>query len=191
MRTLILVALLVCGMAAGARAQGAADYFHGGAAKYIQGRNQEALIEIEEGLRRFPDDPQLKALGGHLRKLKDQQKQDGQQGGSEGDKGEKEEQKQDQSQGDKPQDEQEKKPGEEDKPDEKEAEDKQGESGAEAGDEEKGPKDSTEAEAPVKPGEMSKEDAERLLNSVQDDEKKEHKNMQRRYRKKVEVEQDW
>lgn len=190
MRTLILVALLVCGMSAGARAQGAADYLHGGAAKYIQGRNQEALIEIEEGLRRFPEDPQLKALAGHLRKLKDQQKQDGQQGGSEGDKGEKEEQKQDQSQGDKPQDEQEKK-GEDEKQQEKEEQDKQGQAGAEAGDEDKGAKDSAAAEAPVKPGEMSKEDAERLLNSVQDDEKKEHKNMQRRYRKKVEVEQDW
>lgn len=191
MRTLILVALLALGMAAETRAQGAADYYHGGAAKYIQGRNQEALIEIEEGLRRYPEDPQLKALAGHLRKLKDQQKQDGQQGGSEGDQGEKEEQKKDQSQGDQSQDEQEKKQGEEDKPEEKEEQDKQGQSGAEAGDEEKDAKDSAEAEAPVKPGEMSKEDAERLLNSVQDDEKKEHKNMQRRYRKKVEVEQDW
>jgi hypothetical protein len=38
---------------------------------------------------------------------------------------------------------------------------------------------------------MSKEDAERLLNSIQDDEKREHRNMQRRHRDKVHVEQDW
>ena len=38
---------------------------------------------------------------------------------------------------------------------------------------------------------MSKEEAERLLNSYQDDEKREQKNMQKRYRKPVEVEEDW
>jgi hypothetical protein len=38
---------------------------------------------------------------------------------------------------------------------------------------------------------MSKEEAERLLNSYQDDEKREQKDMQKRYRKRVEAEQDW
>jgi hypothetical protein len=38
---------------------------------------------------------------------------------------------------------------------------------------------------------MSKEEAERLLNSYQDDEKREQKNLQKRYKKPVEVEEDW
>ena len=38
---------------------------------------------------------------------------------------------------------------------------------------------------------MSKEEAERLLNSYQDDEKREQKDMQKRYRKRVEIEEDW
>lgn len=168
------------------------DYFHGASHKFVGGRLQEASVQAEEGLRLFPDDAALKGLVAHLRSLKDQKKKDqGSQGSSGGDQGKEDQQKKDDAEGgDKDQE----KDKQEAKQDEQKEQDK-GKEGQDQGQDEadsKDGKDSTgEAMAPVKPGEMSKEDAERLLNSIQDDEKKEHRQMQRRYRKKVEVDQDW
>lgn len=196
-RTVALLALL---SAAGAFAKTAEDYLHGGASRYIQGRIQEAALEIEEGLRLFPNDPKLKALAGQLKQMKDQKKQD--QGGSDsqGGDGSKENQdKQDPQQGKDGQGQKQDQDQDKEKQDQKEQEgkDKEKDKGAgEAGDQ-KPPEDdgkqgdSTGQAAPVPPGQMSKEEAERLLNSYQDDEKREQKNLQRRYRKPVEVEEDW
>lgn len=172
--------------------KGPADYFHGASHKFVGGRLQEASVQVEEGLRSFPDDPALKGLAAHLRSLKDQKKQDqGTQGSSGGDQGKEDQQKKDDAEGE---DKDKQKDQQEAKQDEQKEEEK-GKEGQDQGREDadsKDGKDSTgEAMAPVKPGEMSKEDAERLLNSIQDDEKKEHRQMQRRYRKKVEVDQDW
>lgn len=186
-----LLAVLLAGLHGPALAKGAPDYYHGSAHKFVAGRHQEALVQAEEGLSRFPNDEALKGLVAHLRKLKDQQKKDqGSQGSSQGDEGKQQEDKQDGQQGgDKDQENKEK-----DKPeDEQDEKGKEGEDKGQGQESEgKDGQDSTgEAMAPVKPGEMSKEDAERLLNSIQDDEKKEHKQQQRRFRKKAEVEQDW
>ena len=170
----------------------AEDYFHGAAYKFVAGRMQEASVDVEEGLRLYPNDPALKGLANHLRNLKDQKKKDqGSQGSSGGDQGKEDQQKKDDSQGgDKDQDKD--KPEPKADPEKKDDKGKEGQDKAQNEPDSKDGKDSSgEAMAPVKPGEMSKEDAERLLNSIQDDEKKEHRQMQRRYRKKVEVEQDW
>jgi Ca-activated chloride channel family protein len=193
MRSMLRIALLFLALAAArpAMSQDAADYFHGAAYKFVAGRHQEASVEAEEGLRKFPGDAKLKTLADHIRRMKNQQRQDqGQSGQEKSDQG-KEDKDQEGSQGDKG--EQDKKEEEKDK--QEGPEDEKGKDGEEAPQDQsddQGGKDSTgEAQAPVKPGEMSKEDAERLLNSIQDDEKKEHKQQQRRFRKKVEVEQDW
>jgi Ca-activated chloride channel homolog len=211
--------LIVLGLAAGlAAAKGVEDYVHGGAALYVQGRLQEASVEVEEGLRKFPGDSRLKALAEQLKAMKDQQKQD--QGGGEGQGGQGSQQKQDQKdpsqdqqgQGkdqDKQDKEQQKKDQDKDKQgegkdkekDKGEDQEKDKEADKDQGGQQEGqpPKDKPGQEgdttgkgaAPVPPGQMSKEEAERLLNSYQDDEKREQKNMQRRYRKQVEVEEDW
>ena len=183
-------------LAAAAQARTAQDYFHGAANKYVGARHQEALVEVEEGLRRHPDDAALKSLKTQLDRLKDQQRQDqGSQGSSGGDQGDQKQDKQDGSQDEGGNEEKDKE--EENKEDQsgKQDEGKEDEGkGASQGEEEPKKDESESAEqapAPVKPGEMSKEDAERLLNSIQDDEKREHRNMQRRHRDKVHVEQDW
>jgi hypothetical protein len=196
MRTALRVLLLAIALGATlpAAAKEAADYFHGAAYKFVTGRHQEASVEAEDGLRQFPGDAKLKALADHIRRMKNQQRQDqGSQGQGKSDQG-KDDKDQEGKQGDQ---------GQDDKQDQKDPqkdqkqgpEDDKGKDGQDAPrpeSDDKGGKDSTgEAMAPVKPGEMSKEDAERLLNSIQDDEKKEHKQQQRRYRKKIEVEQDW
>lgn len=198
LRTCILLCLAAVSWS---MAKSAEDYLHGGASKYIQGRIQEASVEVEEGLRLFPNDPKLKALGGQLRKMKDQKKED--QGGnnSQGGDGSKEKDKKPPEQGkdgqgkDQQKDQKDKQQDQE-KEKEKDGQDQEKDKGA--GDQgEKPPKedgkqgDTTGRAAPVPPGQMSKEEAERLLNSYQDDEKREQKNLQKRYRKPVEVEEDW
>jgi single-stranded DNA-binding protein len=192
-------ALLSLAMALPASAKIADDYLHGGASMYIQGRIQEASVEVEEGLRSYPNDPKLKALAGQLRKMKDQKKQD--QGGSDsqgGDGSKENKDKKDPEQGKDGQGQEQKQDQEKEKQDQKEKEGKDKEKDKGAGDAgEQPPKedgkqgDSTGQAAPVPPGEMSKEEAERLLNSYQDDEKREQKNLQKRYKKPVEVEEDW
>lgn len=217
-----LRAIALCiGLAAGlAAAKGVEDYVHGGAALYIQGRLQEASVEVEEGLRKFPQDARLKALAAQLKAMKDQQKQD--QGGGEGQGGQgsqdknqkdssqnqkgqgKDQDKQDQqkqNQGKDPQkqdQDKDKQGGDKDKQKEQDT-DQDKHEGKDGGQDGQPPQekpgqegDSTgKGAAPVPPGQMSKEEAERLLNSYQDDEKREQKNMQRRYRKQAEVEEDW
>jgi Ca-activated chloride channel family protein len=206
--------LLALGLCAGlAVAKGADDYLHGGASLYIQSRLQEASVEVEEGLRKFPNDTRLKALADQLKSMKDQQKQD--QGGGEGQGGEgdkqkqnkpdssqdqkgqgKQDQKQDQKQ-DKPKQDQQQKDQDKDKQggdkDKDKDKDQNGQANNPPPQAQPGKEgDSTgKGAAPVPPGQMSKEEAERLLNSYQDDEKREQKNMQRRSRKPVEVEEDW
>ena len=206
-----LAVLAACLALGAARAKSLEDYLHGGAGLYIQGRLQEAAVEVEEGLRKYPNDPRLKALAGQLKSMKDQQKQD--QGGGEGQGGQGSQQKQnpqDSSQNPKgqgkeqeqqkqkqDQDQQQKDQGKDQGADQEKEKEKEKEKGGEK----EGPPPQAEpgeqgdsagqGDAPVPPGQMSKEEAERLLNSYQDDEKREQKNMQKRFRKPVEVEEDW
>jgi Ca-activated chloride channel family protein len=225
LRKLLLILGLAAGLApAGQLKRGVEDYVHGGAALYIQGRLQEASVEVEEGLRKFPGDARLKALEAQLKAMKDQQKKD--QGGGEGQGGQGSQDKKDQKdsgqnqngQG-KDQDKQDQQKQDQDKDQQKKDQDKDKQGGGKDKEKEKDQDkdqdkdkgkdqggqdgqppqekpgqegDSTgKGAAPVPPGQMSKEEAERLLNSYQDDEKREQKNMQRRYRKQAEVEEDW
>jgi hypothetical protein len=192
----LAVAMLFSAPAAGKSLD---EYLHGGAAKYIQGRLQEAGVEVEEGIRKYPNDARLKALADQLKKMKDQKKQDqgGQSGGDQNkDKQDKQDSsgqgkdgKQDQKDQDKEKEkekqeeaqEKEKDKGDGEKPQDQEPKPQEGKEGDSSG--------QTAGEA--KPGQMSKEEAERLLNSYQDDEKREQKNLQRRNRRPVQVEEDW
>ncbi len=194
----------------------AMDYLHSASAKYVQSRIQEASIEVEEGLAKYPQDPKLKVLVDQLKKLKDQKKKD--QGGSgsgepnpDQDKDQKKDQKdssgqnsdskkgQDQKDNEKDKEKDKAKSKEEDqkkKDEEKKEQEKKDQAAAADSAQnqknaEKNGDSSGQAAAPVKPGQMSKEEAERLLNSYQDDEKREHQQMQKRNSKPVEVEKDW
>ena len=207
MFTALRAFMLFLSLAAGAyAAKPVDDYVHGTGAKYIQGRLQEAGVEVEEGLRRYPDDARLKALADQLKKMKDQQKKD--QGGQDSQGGDQNKDRQDKpdssGQGkqdgkkdDKDKQDQEKAKEEakkeegKDKEEEKDKGDQAGQAEKPKPEEGKEGDSSGQAAAPAKPGEMSKEEAERLLNSYQDDEKREQKDMQKRYRKRVEVEEDW
>jgi len=207
--------LALCLLAGFAAAKSAEDYLHGGASLYIQSRLQEASVEVEEGLRKYPNDSRLKALADQLKSMKDQQKKDQGGGESQGGQGSQQKQdKQDSSQNKGGQGKQDQNPSQQQKDQQKKDQDK----GKQDKDKQGGDKDQDkdkdkdqngqngqppqaqpgkegdstgQGAAPVPPGQMSKEEAERLLNSYQDDEKREQKNMQKRYRKQAEVEEDW
>lgn len=198
---LLLSALLPTAVAA----KPVETYLHGSAAMYIQGRHQEAGVEIEEGLRKYPNDSRLKALADQLKKMKDQKKQDQGQSGQGGDQNQDKKEKQDSTgqgnqdgkQDEKDKDKKKDQGKEKEKPEEDKNKDKEQGKGEHPPDPKPSPEDKKDgdapgqAESPAKPGEMSKEEAERLLNSYQDDEKREQKNQRRQKPRPVEIEKDW
>jgi single-stranded DNA-binding protein len=142
------------------------DYFHSGAGLFIEGRHQQAVIEVEEGIRNYPDDAKLNMLNGHLKQLQDQQQQDNQQDRND------QEEEQDQ----------------EDQQDQEQQEQEEQESGEEPEEEQDTTASAEESEEPP-PGEMSEEDAKRLLDSYKEEEKEDQERMRQRKQKKVKI--DW
>jgi len=196
----IVLALAYSLLAAFVHGKTADDFFHQAANLYVQGRLQEAGNEVEQGLSANPGDAKLSGLASLLKQLKDQQRQDqNQQGG--GQKSDSQEDKQDNpeknGQGSKDQEDKQDSTGsgknqpKPDKPDEPKADSSQSEQGGQA-DSSQSPKDQGQDQQPAKakPGQMSKEDAERLLNSFENDEKQSQKDRQAP-RRKVDVEEDW
>lgn len=61
-------------------AQSAMDYFHRSANNYVDGQFVAAINTIDEGLRHYPDDPNLNSLSGKLKIPKSKPNQQQQQG---------------------------------------------------------------------------------------------------------------
>jgi len=169
-------------------ARSAEDYFHGGAWKYVSGKHQEALIEVEEGLRQYPDDAHLQKLADQLRKMKDQQNPSGGKGDNKDKNKDKKDPGKDQDKN--------KDPGKKDG--DKKPEDKDNKDGKKPPEQPPEPKDGdgkkSEGKNPAgapPPGQMSEDDAKRLLNSFVDDEKKEQRERQKLLRKRLQSDQDW
>jgi hypothetical protein len=175
----------------GSAAKSADDYYHGAAYQYIAGKHQEAALEVQEGLRQHPQDENLRNLAGLLEQMKDQQRQDQNQSGGGQPQSEPDSQPE-KEKGDDPEKQTQEDPG---KPDASRQEEKQppegdaGKTGPEQDSTDPGDS-SSPAEQRPKPGQMSKEEAERLLNSFADEEKKEQRD-RRRTPKRAGVEQDW
>ncbi len=197
-------ALLLCCLpaAALAAAQSAGDYFHGASYLYVAGRQQEAVIKADEGVRHYPQDEHLKMLDELLHRMQKQQRQDENQSGG----------------GSQPPQNSPKQPnGKNQKPDQNpqnqqnQNQKQNGEKNPkqQPGQKQKSPQDSSGTKPPEaahagqadtgagnenekpKPGEMSKADAERLLNSFEDAEKQEQRQRLMPQHPRPEVEQDW
>jgi single-stranded DNA-binding protein len=160
-----LVGLMVSMALGSVHAKPADDYFHGGASKYVAGKHQEALIEVEEGLRQHSDDARLQKLAEQIRKMQNQQN-------PQGDKNKKKDP--DKKHPDKKDPEKDKKQDEK-KPDPKDDPKKNGK----------------QPNGAPPPGQMSEDEAKRLLNSFADDEKKEQRERQKLLRKRLQSDQDW
>ncbi len=159
--------------------KGAEDYFHAGAHLYVGGRHQEASVEIEEGLRHWPDDPALRALANHLEDMKDQQRR-----GDDGQEGEGEPGDQDPRRGD---DSGERDPDDgEGSPDDSDDRDQPPDSEPDGQDRQRPPQ-----EREPRAGEMSEEEARRLLDSFADDDKQQQRGQRVPLGTRPGMEQTW
>lgn len=176
----LLAALLAAALPVPAKS--AEDYYHGAAYRYVEGKIQEAATEADEGLRLHPDDAKLRALAEQIRKMQDQQK-----GNSGNDKN-----PNDSKNG--------KNPGKGQNDPGKKGDDKKNpgdpnqpgrEKPDNPGNAKQPPPGSNQNEDRPQPGKMSQQEAERLLNSFADDEKKEQAERRRVLRARSGTEQDW
>lgn len=158
---LIALLLLLTWQKVGAQLAPAEDFFNGGAQLYISNNVPAALERVEKGLKTYPDDEKLKKLE---QLLKQQQQQQNQQQPSQNDQQKKsdEQKKPDQQK----QDSQQQKQDEQKQSDQKkDAEQKPPEQKIDSSDKPKDEKPEPQPGQPVKPGEMTPEEAKRLLDA--------------------------
>lgn len=200
------IAIALCLLAATAAAQPAVDYYHDAAQLYIAEDNAAAEEAALAGLALAPDDDKLRALLDKIRERNEQQGQQGNDGEQEDTENEQtqqgEGQQQDQNASGEPQpgDEgpQQQEPGgepgqqpPEGSQDEPPPDEREGEMGAEGepGENAQGGGEATPFD--VKPGEMSRAEAERILRAIQTDELELLRDVQRRRARPRYVEKDW
>ena len=153
------LALFLCAQKLCAQLAPAEDFFNGGAQLYISNNVPAALERVEMGLKTYPDVAKLKQLE---QLLKQQQQQNQQQQDQQ-----KQDQKQQQSQNDqqKKSDEQKKQDEQKQSDQKKDEEQKPPEQKKDSGDQPKDEKQDQQPGQPVKPGEMTPEEAKRLLDA--------------------------
>jgi len=159
---LIALLLLLASQTVGAQLQSPADdIFNGGAQLYISNNIPAALERVETGLKIYPDDAKLKQLE-QLLKQQQQHQQKQQQ-----DKNQQPQNSQDQQKSEQQKSEEQKQKEAEQKKAEEQKQQEQQKAAADKKDDEK--KDQAEAQ-PVKPGQMTPEEAKRLLDAQKDNE---------------------
>lgn len=188
---------LLSALTAPVLAKSTEDYFHGAAHLYVAGKIQEALLEADEGLRLNPSDEKLRALADQLRKMKDQQRgnqgQNGQNNKDKKDGQDKNKQDGKNPDGDKGKDQDKNRKGENgdkksDRPDDKKNDQQKPGEGDDGKD---GKKDERDGKQGAQAPKMTEAEAQRLLNSFADDEKKEQAERRKVIRARGGTEQDW
>jgi Ca-activated chloride channel family protein len=173
--------LLFAWQKVGAQLAPADDFFNSGAQFYISNNVPAALERVEGGLKAYPDDEKLKKLEQLLKQQQQQQQQNQQQQNqqnqqqqSKNDQQKKsdEQKKQDQQQQNQQQNPQQQKQDQQNQADQKKAEEqKQQEQKQDSGDKSKDEKQAQQQQGqPVKPGEMTPEEAKHLLDAQKDNE---------------------
>jgi Ca-activated chloride channel family protein len=155
---LILSLLLWAWQNAGAQIAPADDFFHGGAQLYISNNIAGAKDVVEMGRKFYPDDDKLKKLEELLKQQQQSQSSQSQQ--SQQDKWQ--QQKSDSQKNQQQQNQPQKKPEDQQKPDEKPQDQQKSDAQKKDGEQ---PEDKNAEGQPVKPGEMTPEEAKRLLDA--------------------------
>ncbi len=151
------------------------EFFHLGADLYIRGQLEQAIQVVEQGLEKFPTDPYLNALKQKLEEKKQQQQQ--QQNQQQGQQQNKQKEKQNQQQQQKQQQAQ------------KQKEQQQQQQHANEG--KQSQKQQGQAQNSQKKKEMTREEAERILRALQEENKKFKKDYLRVPAGNRQVEKDW
>ncbi len=163
-RLLISLSLLLTWQKALAQLAPADDFFHSGAQAYISNNIPAALERTETGLKIYPNDEKLQKLEKLLKQQQQQQSQQDQKQQDKKDQQQKQDQKQQQNQQQKNSDQQkqdQQKPSDQ----KKDEEQKQQQQKKDAGDKPKDEKQDQQTGQPVKAGEMTPEEAKRLLDA--------------------------
>jgi Ca-activated chloride channel family protein len=157
--------LLLAGLPAGAQFAPADDFFNGGAQLYISNNIPAALDRVELGLKAYPDDVKLKKLEQLLKQQQQKQQQQNQQ-----QQNQQNQQNQSQSQKSDQQKQDEQKQSQADqKKTEAQKQEEQKQAAAQKKNDQQPEKPDAENQ-PVKAGEMTPEDAKRLLDARKGDE---------------------
>jgi Ca-activated chloride channel family protein len=162
---------------AGAQFAPADDFFNGGAQLYISNNVPAALDRVETGLKTYPNDEKLKKLEQLLKQQQQSQQQQNQQNQSQQQKqdqqkksdGQKNQQQNQQKDSQQQKPDQEKQNQADQKKDEQQKQQEQQQASSQKKDGEKQDKQDAEGQ-PVKPGEMTPEEAKRLLDAQKGDE---------------------
>jgi type IV secretory pathway VirB10-like protein len=170
-------------------AQNADDIFHFAGNLYINGNNKGAIAEVDRGLSLYPNDPKLSAL---KEKIKEDEKKQ-QQNKEQQDKQDKNKDKQNQDkqeQGDQKQDKQDKQDGSENQQDKQDQQKQEQQKQQGQQDEDK---NQDEKQKQGKPGEISQDDAARLLKALEEEEKGVLKKVEKEKTKakRVPAEKEW
>ena len=164
--------LLIGWQRAAAQVAPADDFFHGGARLYISNSIPQAKEVVEQGLKLYPDDEKLKKLEALLNQQQQQNQQQNQQNQqqqqSQQDKSDQQKKQDQQKSQDQQQQDQQKKDQSEQKKDDQQKQDKQKKAQAEK--DKADQQDKKEEGQPVKPGEMTPEEAKHLLDAQKGDE---------------------
>ena len=161
---LSLSLLLLAGQPAGAQFAPADDFFNGGAQLYISNNIPAALDRVELGLKTYPDDVKLKKLEQLLKQQQQQQKQNQQPQNQQNQQSQSQSQKSDQQK----QDEQKQSQADQKKT-EAQKQEEQKQAAAQKKNDQQPDKPDAEKQS-VKAGEMTPEDAKRLLDAQKGDE---------------------
>ncbi len=158
----ISVSLLLAGQAA--RAQSADDFFNSGAHFYISNNIPQALVPVELGLKQYPDDVKLKKLYELLKQQQQQQQQQSQQNQQNQSQHQKSNSQQNQKQQNQQQSQQK---SQQQKQDEQKSAEQQKQQQQKAGEKQE---NQNEQGQPVAAGQMTPEEAKRLLDAQKGDE---------------------
>lgn len=147
-------------------AQSAEEFFHGGAQSYLSNNVEGARQEVDKGLKLYPDDLKLKKLDELLKQQQQQQQQNQQQQQQQKDQ----QQKQDQQNQSKQDQQQQKQKQDEEKQKQQDQQQQQKPKEQQKGEQQKQDEDQKPKEQQGKPGEMSPDEAKKLLDSQKGDE---------------------
>ncbi len=171
MRILFLLLLITTLGAETARAQSAERFFHEAGGQFIAEKVPEALQTVNAGLAAFPSDPKLQAL---KKKIEEEQKGDGGGSGGSGEQGDKQNEQGQQ------------------KPDEKQPPSEEPQQGDPQSEEEQSePEEQLGGTPESAPEKVSREQAERILQALEENEEELLKEVQRLKSRPRRVEKDW
>jgi len=163
----ISVSLLLAGQVV--RAQTADDFFNSGAHFYISNNIPQALVPVEQGLKQYPDDVKLKKLYELLKQQQQQQQQSqqNQQNQSQQQKSQSQQNQQQQKQQQSQQNSQQQKQNEQKSAAQQKQQQQQASGGKQGGEKKENQNDQGQ---PVAAGQMTPEEAKRLLDAQKGDE---------------------